>query len=204
MKINKSVEIESLESVAQKIVLHANQADENLITAALLIHDAKARVENGEAGEISWAGWAQANIKLSDSRRRELEQIARAKDPNAEIRRLRDANNKRQKKHRDNNKKTLPTPTTSIEGAASETPSTHNDNVVGKDHEAKNAAAPLRNGAEKARKTKDLDGDRQRLIQWANDAEIDQIAKVLTYIESMKNGQTSLGADSGQEKTTAA
>jgi hypothetical protein len=90
-----------LDVVARKIVAHANKADENVISAAMLVREARRRVEAGEAGDVKWYGWAPKNIKLSVSRLRELQRIAAADDPAAELERQRKLTQKRVEEHRE-------------------------------------------------------------------------------------------------------
>ena len=90
--INDSHEPESLKSLAHKIVKCATAADEQTIEAAKMIRAARARIENGEAGENSWSDWVHDNSELSGSRLRELQRIADAKDPNAELEEIREKN----------------------------------------------------------------------------------------------------------------
>ncbi len=80
---------EPLDVVAKKIVAHAKKSDEHVISAALLMREARRRVDAGEAGDIKWYVWAPKNINLSLSRLYELQCIAAADDPAAEIERLR-------------------------------------------------------------------------------------------------------------------
>lgn len=87
--VNETVKKESLGALAEKIAHCATQADEHTITAALLIREARKRVEAGEAGDTTWYEWAPKNIKLSLSRLRELQRIAEAQDPRKELERLR-------------------------------------------------------------------------------------------------------------------
>lgn len=98
--------------VAQKIETFATKADEYVIAAALLVREARRRVEAGEAGDIRWYGWAPRNIKLSVSRLRELQRIAEADDPTAELERQRKLTQKRVENYRERQtaaKKTLET-----------------------------------------------------------------------------------------------
>ncbi len=87
--VNKTVEKEHLETLAEKIAHCATQADEHTITAAHLISEARKRVEAGEAGDTTWYSWAPKNIKLSMSRLRELQRIAEAQDPRKGLERIR-------------------------------------------------------------------------------------------------------------------
>jgi len=92
---------EPLSVVAGKIAHHAKKSEEYVISAAMLIREARRRVEAGEAGDVKWYEWAPKNIELSMSRLRELQRIADADDPAKELERLRRLNQKRVEKHRD-------------------------------------------------------------------------------------------------------
>ncbi len=102
--VNETVEKESLGALAEKIAQCATQADEHTITAALLIREARKRVEAGEAGETTWYEWARNNIKLSMSRLRELQRIAEAQDPRKELERIRKKTQERVERHREKKK----------------------------------------------------------------------------------------------------
>ena len=67
-----------LEVVAREIKAHAKKSDEHVIAAAMLVAEARQRVDGGEAGDITWYAWAPENIKLSVSRLRDLQRIAAA------------------------------------------------------------------------------------------------------------------------------
>jgi hypothetical protein len=99
---------EPLDVVARKIETHARKADEHVITAAMLIREARERVKSGEAGDLTWYEWAPANIKLSSSRLRELQRIANAEYPAAELERQRKLTQKRVEKHRQGNASNVP------------------------------------------------------------------------------------------------
>ena len=72
---------EPLDVVARKIEQHAKKSDEHVIAAAMLVAEARRRVEAGEAGDTMWYTWARENINLSLSRLRDLQRIAAADDP---------------------------------------------------------------------------------------------------------------------------
>ncbi len=91
---------EPLDVVAQKIEAHAKKSDEHVISAALLMREARRRVDAGEAGDIKWGGWALENIKLSPSRLRDLQRIAVADDPMKELERQRKLTQMRVAEHR--------------------------------------------------------------------------------------------------------
>jgi len=93
-------ERETLEALAVKIALYANEADEKTLEAAKMIREARERVEAGEAGKADWETWARENIKLCDSRLRELQRIAEAEDPRKELKRQRKLTQVRVANHR--------------------------------------------------------------------------------------------------------
>ena len=93
----------SLDEVARQIEDHAEKSDEHVIAAAMLVREARRRVEDGEVGPIKWYAWGPKNIKLSSSRLYELQCIAEADDPVKELERLRKLTRERVKKHRDKN-----------------------------------------------------------------------------------------------------
>ncbi len=99
--VNETVAKESLEVLAEKIAHCATQAEEHTIKAALLVREARKRVEAGEAGKITWYSWAPKNIKLSGSRLCELQRIAEAEDPQKELERIRKQTQKRVERHRE-------------------------------------------------------------------------------------------------------
>lgn len=106
-----SVESESLESLATRIKDYADRADEQLLEAAKLMLEARRRVQNGEAGAVTWESWARENIKLSSSRQYELLRIAEATDPHKELEHLRKKNRERQQAYRErqrDEKKSIP------------------------------------------------------------------------------------------------
>ncbi len=84
---NESVEREPLDILAEKITRYANATDEKMIEAAKLVGEARKRVEAGEVGKADWETWARENINLGDSRLRQLQRIASAKDPQKELER---------------------------------------------------------------------------------------------------------------------
>ncbi|CAN0587843.1 unnamed protein product, partial [Ectocarpus sp. 12 AP-2014] len=96
----KEPSIEPLSVIAGKIAQHAKKSEEHVIAAAMLIRDARRRVNAGEAGDVTWYEWAPRYIDLSMSRLRELQRIAEADDPEKELDRLRALNKKRVEKHR--------------------------------------------------------------------------------------------------------
>lgn len=99
--INDSPNLEPLEALAERIVRCANEADERTLEAARLVREARERIKAGEFGNLKWTQWAKDNIKLSATRLRELQRIAEAPDPAAELARLREMARKRVEKHRE-------------------------------------------------------------------------------------------------------
>ncbi len=97
---NESVEREPLDILAEKITRYANDADEKTLEAAMLIREARKLVDAGEAGDVTWETWARENINLGDSRLRQLQRIANAKDPQKELERQREMTQKRVERHR--------------------------------------------------------------------------------------------------------
>ena len=94
-------EAESLGTIAVKIVENVNKADDHVIEAAMLVREARKRVNEGKAGQlVTWSEWATKHIDLGESRLRELQRIADADDPKAELERIRAGNRERAAKHR--------------------------------------------------------------------------------------------------------
>ena len=94
------LEPESLEALAERIASCANPTDEKMIEAAMLIREARKRVEAGEIGKADWETWARENINLGDSRLRQLQRIANAKDPQEELERQQKMTRERVERHR--------------------------------------------------------------------------------------------------------
>ena len=80
---------EPLDVVAKTIEAHAKKSDEYIISAAMLLGEARRRVDAGEAGNVKWGTWAPENIHLSLSRLRDLQRIAEADNPAKELERQR-------------------------------------------------------------------------------------------------------------------
>jgi len=104
MMSNENLETETLEELAEKITRYATEADGLTIEAAKMIRATRVRIENGEAGKTTWSEWARQNIKISESRLRELQRIAGAEDPKKELERLRNMTSERVKRHREKTK----------------------------------------------------------------------------------------------------
>jgi hypothetical protein len=65
-----------------------------------LVGEARKRVEAGEVGKADWETWARENINLGDSRLRQLQRIANAKDPQKELERQQKMTRERVERHR--------------------------------------------------------------------------------------------------------
>jgi hypothetical protein len=89
--INKPDSRDTLETVAGKINAYLKKSDDQRVSAALLLREAKERIESGEAGDISWVSWCTTNIKRYDGKPKSLRDIERliaaayATDPYAHI-----------------------------------------------------------------------------------------------------------------------
>ncbi len=101
---NETLETETLGILAEKIALYATEADQKTLEAAKLVGEARKRVDAGEASDPNWYSWAAKNIKLSQSRLRELQRIAKAEDPRKELERQRQMTRERVERHRENKK----------------------------------------------------------------------------------------------------
>jgi hypothetical protein len=99
--VKETVEHEPLQTLAEKIAQYANEAEERTIEAAKLVRVLRSRIENGEAGDVTWYQWGPKNINLSLSRLRELQRIAEAPDPRKELERLRKMTQARVQRHRE-------------------------------------------------------------------------------------------------------
>lgn len=98
--MSDNAEDKTLDQIARDIEHHAVSADDHIIKAALLMREARRRVDEGEAGETTWYTWAPKNIKLCPSRLRDLQRIAEADDPKKELERQRELTRVRAAKRR--------------------------------------------------------------------------------------------------------
>ena len=87
---------------AREIAKHVEQSDDHVIKAAMLLREARERIEGGEAGKgVRWYQWAGENIKVKRAQLYLLLRIAEAPDPRHEyIRQLR-LTQRRVEKHRE-------------------------------------------------------------------------------------------------------
>ena len=74
------------------------------LEAAKMIREAHKRVAAGEAGKVTRETWARENINLGDSRLRQLQRIANAKDPQKELERQQKMTQRRVERHREKKK----------------------------------------------------------------------------------------------------
>jgi hypothetical protein len=198
----ENFETGSLEDLAERIVECANEADEKTIEAAQLVREARRRVDDGEAGDTTWTDWAKANTGLSATRLWELQRIADAENPRLELERLREDARKRAKKHRqkkeaematplqNRGQKTTKVPTEPDLGQQSQIGSRSEDSES--HFEERTDVPPLRNGGEDAA-TKSASEEqevRDRLANWAVAAPIEQVRRVLSYIESLEQAES--------------
>ena len=91
---------EVLMGLAREIEEHAQKSDDHVIQAAKLLRKARKLFENADPISDSWEKWARANIDLSQSRLRDLQRIADADNPEAELERQRRLTRERVQKHR--------------------------------------------------------------------------------------------------------
>ncbi len=105
---------QTLESLAEHISenvkqadKYINQADQLVIEAAQMVVEAKKRVDQGDAGDISWYEWAELHIGLKKTRLDELHSIGSVGDPLDRAREIRELAKARAQRHRDK-KKAIP------------------------------------------------------------------------------------------------
>jgi hypothetical protein len=91
----------TLDELAKEIREEANKGDERLLNAAMLLRELKHRIEAGEAGVgVKWTEWARDKFGRKKTWIRNLDLIASAKDPIAELERIRKDGCERQRKYR--------------------------------------------------------------------------------------------------------
>ena len=76
---------DTLDVVAGKIKAFLQRADNQRITAAKLLAEARERVEAGEAGDIRWEIWCRKHIERSPRDVRRLLALLRSDDPTAKL-----------------------------------------------------------------------------------------------------------------------
>lgn len=87
--------------LVRAIVAGGKAADEEVIAAAMSLREVRRRVEAGEEGVgEKWHGWARKNIPLCETKLYQLQAIAYAKDPHAELERQRRLGRERSKRCR--------------------------------------------------------------------------------------------------------
>ncbi len=92
----------TLAELAEEICEDADRGDERRIKAAMLLRELKLRISAGEAGPaVDWKQWVRINFKRSRTWIRDLDLIASAENPAAELRRIRDDGCRRQKGYRE-------------------------------------------------------------------------------------------------------
>ncbi len=199
--VKEKPETASLEELAERIAQYANEADEKTIEAGKLICLARERVETELADHTTWTDWARENIKLSESRLRELQRIAEAEDPRKELERTRDMTRQRVEKHRRKKKVESVMPLRSSGDKTVTARADRQDDRQspieigpehgGVDHKERTDEPPLRNGGEVAATVEATDeqDQRDRLANWARSARIDHVRQVLDLIESLEQAE---------------
>jgi len=92
----------TLAELAEEICEDADKGDERRIKAAMLLRELKLRISAGEAGPgVDWKQWVRVNFKRSRIWIQDLDLIASAENPAAELRRIRDEGCRRQKTYRE-------------------------------------------------------------------------------------------------------
>ncbi len=183
----------AVETLAAKIVQCANEADNKVLEAAKLICEARKRVETGEAdeaGKVTWYEWARKNIELSPSRLRELQRIAGAENPKKELERLRKLTQQRAERHRERKKDKTSAPLR-IGGS---------DIKAVAEAEEAHRAQPISVGASTQAES---DPERKSLIEWASTAPIEQVTKVLSFIQALDTAAPDTDTDRSPEQAAA-
>ena len=95
----------TIEALAHELAVRARRADDDLIAAALLFRELRARIVRGELGSgVKWMEWMRKNVKLSESRLYEVMRVADADDSLQELEHGRRLNRARQKAWRERKK----------------------------------------------------------------------------------------------------
>lgn len=164
-------EQETLTSLAKKIDEEIKQSDAHIFKAAKMLLVARNRVEGGELGNLTWTQWVKDNLTIGESRVKELLQIAKSDNPQKELATQRDKNKKRQIKHRAK-QVAQPSPKT-----VSQPPLRNGGNVHPKTPELAKKSAPEQESVT----------NKQRLLNWVQQASGDDIQQVLEFIESLNS-----------------
>jgi hypothetical protein len=91
----------SIPQLIVEITRESDDADDQTIHSALMLRQLRIRVQAGELGpNVNWYEYALQAVKLSKSRLKELDKIARAKDPCVELNYLRHLAVERAKRHK--------------------------------------------------------------------------------------------------------
>jgi hypothetical protein len=90
----------TIAELISEITKKAENADDQTIRSAFLMRELRKRVEGGKLGpEVKWYEWALKNLDMRVSRLKELQRIAKAKEPRAELERLRNLATERVKRY---------------------------------------------------------------------------------------------------------
>jgi len=80
----------SIPDLIIEITKKSDNADEDTVRSAMQLRELRLRVKAGELGpNVNWYEYALRAVQLGKSRLKELDRIARAKDPHHELNRLR-------------------------------------------------------------------------------------------------------------------
>src|SRR5437763_2783772 len=76
---------EPLEVIAGKIRALLQKSEDQRISAATLLAEARTRVDAGEVGKITWQTWCRSNVERSPRDVRRLLALVKADDPTAKL-----------------------------------------------------------------------------------------------------------------------
>ncbi len=168
---------QTLEALAQEITRHSqeadvceNKADEHLLEAALLILRVRARIE--EAGDTNWTQWAKQNLKIGESRLRQLQRIAKSEDPKKALQDEREKTRDRMARLRRKGKETA----SRDAGAGDPEPTTENSEPPRIEE-----AQPTESPQERGEQRDEAESVAEQLIEWAQSASPDKVQKVWQF-----------------------
>ena len=92
--------VATLETVKKRVEGEADIYFRDILAAALLVKEARERVERGEAGDLKWLEWSRKHLKIGRTWMHYLTAVADAPDPAKLVERQRAATLKRVQAHR--------------------------------------------------------------------------------------------------------